>query len=185
MPLDADIFPTVRQQIMDAIFERLGPGGLVPGVIAIVGSGDNDDDGRLSKLGDGAGKGVVMVVLDSDDEMTERTNRTNIFDEFEFDVLVTQMLDAELAASVDLTLRELAQYRHSLVVAAATAIVTDGNGSITEYRSHWNGLAQDTMILGGGQLTEQPIANGAFVLAVNTGLRIRYRHMIGKPGRVV
>lgn len=185
MPLDADIFPTVRQQIMDAIFARLGPGGLVPGVIAIVGSGDDDDEGRLSKLGDGAGKGVVVTVLDSDDEMTERTSRTNIYDEFEFDVLVTQLLDSELAASLSLTLRELAQYRHGLVVAAATAIVTDGSGNVTEYRSHWDGLAQDTMILGGGQLTFQPIADGANVLAVNTGLRIRYRHMVGKPGRTV
>lgn len=186
MPIDPQIYPSVRQQIIDAVIERIGTSGIVPDVVDVFRNGEDDFAGKYSKVGATQGKGIVVVLIEGDDEPSPLAEQNNTFEEFVFMLDVLQLLDDEIAVANNLTVNQLAQYRHALIVNAATAIVTDGKNDIVEYRSKWNNLAIDTTVMGGGALGLHPMPmNDGFVLGVVTSLRIRYRHAYGRPGVVV
>lgn len=185
MPIDPAIFPTVREQIVQEVINRLGPGGLVPGVIDIFRNGDDDVNGRHAKVGATAGKGIVIMLFEGDDEATAQSQQSMSVEEFAFLLDVVQFIDEEIAVANGLSLPELAQYHHALIVNAATAIITDGGNNVLEYRSRWNNLAMDTVVMGGGSLGLLPLpGNAGTVPGVVTTLRIRYRHAYGRPGVV-
>lgn len=185
MAIDPDIFPTVREQIIDEVINRLGPGGVVPGVVDIFRNGEDEIEGRHAKVGATAGKGVVIMLLEGDDEASPTAQQNTSTEEFIFVLDVIQFIDAEIAVQNGLSLPELAQYHHALVVNAATAIITDNDNNVVEWRSKWNGLALDTMVVGGGSPALLPMpGNAGTVPGVITTLRIRYRHAYGKPGVV-
>ena len=185
MPIDPDIFPTVRERIIEAVIDRIGPDGIVPDVISLLRNGDDDSEGKYAKVGATAGKGVVVMLFEGDDEASPMSEQNNTFDEFVFMLDVIQYIDDEIAVQNGLSLPELAQYRHALIVNAATAVITDGNGNVTEYRYRWNNLALETNVVGGGSLGLHPMpGNAGSVPGVITTLRIRYRHAYGKPGVV-
>lgn len=185
MAFDPDIFPTVRERILEAVIDRIGPGGLVPDVIMLLRNGDDDSAGKFAKVGAEVGQGVVVMLFEGDDEASPQAQQNNTCDEFVFMLDVIQYIDDQIAVQNGLSLPELAQYRHALIVNAATAVITDGNGNVTEYRYTWDNLAIETTVVGGGSLGLHPMpGNAGSVPGVITTLRIRYRHAFGKPGVV-